>query len=392
MRNIHEVTLDCGSGIHFIHGSNGQGKTSLLESIYLLSNLRSFRDSDLGALIQNGQPFAQVRGLFQIDPGTEAELRVDLIQNGARLEKRAYINQKLSKSAVDYFGVKLNHSPIQFHAINLNPTSTDLIRNEPAYRRTYFNQVVSSEDPEYLGILKRYQKIVDQKNALLKQEERFDPQLLQILNENLAREGGQVMFSRLKYLQKLASPVVDFLTKIAPSQDPVNLGYFSKIFQGQFDTETLYFTGHFEVPEVKILVENLHRKITQLVAQERVRKSSLVGPHRDDLIFKVIPRKSGSEGNFNGKNILDVGSQGEIRSLLLALKLSELEEFKKHTGVQPVLLIDDFSSELDTTRRGFLLNYLKDSGLQIFVTSTDHLANELDRNAKTIRMVEGDMA
>ena len=257
IRNVDEVTLECDLGIHFIYGANGQGKTSLLESIYLLSNLRSFRDSELGALLQQGKDFAQVKGLFDLGGGTEAELRVDLIKNGVRVEKRAYINHKLSRSVMDYFGVKLNHSPIQFHAINLNPTSTDLIRSEPAFRRNYLNQVISSENPEYLSVLKRYQKILDQKNALLKSEDKFDGQLLKILNENLVQEGIFIVYERLKYLQKLAHPILDFLSKIAPAQAAVNLGYLSKLW----DAEPLYFNGHFELPSIQIIEEKLPSKI-----------------------------------------------------------------------------------------------------------------------------------
>ncbi len=374
IRNIHEIEIECSSGIHFIYGSNGQGKTSILESIYLLSNLRSFRDSDLSALIRLDCPFAQVKGSFRINHDTVAELRVDLVKNGSRVEKRAYINHKLSKSAVDYFGVKLHHSPVQFHAINLNPTSTDLIRGEPGLRRTYLNQVLSSENPEYLNVLKRYQKVVDQKNALLKQEFGYDLEFLKILNEKLAQEGAFLIHARLIYLQKIADPIHEFLAKIAPSQAPVNLGYFSKVFEG----EPLYFNRHFEVQTIEFLTENLHQKLAQNGTQEKLRRSSLIGPHRDDILFTV-----------QGRDILDVGSQGEIRSLLLALKLSELEEFTSHTGVQPVLLIDDFSSELDTTRRSFLLNYLKDSDLQIFVTTTDNLVNEKIDEITVLKMNQG---
>jgi DNA replication and repair protein RecF len=378
LRNINELTLECGSGIHFIHGQNAQGKTSILESIYLLSNLRSFRDSDVSALIQHGQPFAQVKGEFHLDATTQAELRVDLVQGPYRLEKRAYINHKLAKSAVDYFGVKLTHSPIQFHAINLNPTSTDLIRGEPALRRNYLNQVISSETPDYMFVLKRYQKILDQKNALLKSEDQLDLQLLKILNENLVTEGAFLIHARLLYLKKIAQPILDFLSNIASSQMPVNLGYLSKVFGGLYSSETLYFTGQFDMPSIQILMENLHQKLAQASAQERARRTSVIGPHRDDMVFRV--------GNTTMPDLLNVGSQGEIRSLLLALKLSELEEFRKHTQIQPVMLIDDFSSELDSTRRGFLLNYLKDSDLQIFVTSTD-----LFTEGKTIEMVHGKM-
>jgi DNA replication and repair protein RecF len=144
------------------------------------------------------------------------------------------------------------------------------------------------------------------------------------------------------------------------------MGYFSRIFEGylssDLDSQILYFTRHFDLPSVELLTELNHQKLKRLYTAERARKSALVGPHRDDLILNVLDR-----------NLVDIGSQGEVRSVLLALKLAELDLFQTQTGVQPVLLIDDFSSELDKTRRGFLLEYFKDSDLQIFVTSTEQL-------------------
>ena len=366
IRNIESIELSCEGGIHFIHGKNGQGKTTILESIYILSNLRSFRDSDLASVLKYGEELGQIKGDFEIDQGTKAELRIDLLKTSHRFEKRAYVNHKLSRSAADYYGVKLQYSPIQFHAINLNPTSTDLIRGEPALRRNYFNQIISSQNPQYMNVLKRYQKYVDQKNALLKDEIKGDFSLLKIFNEGIISEGAKVLFERLNYLAKLVSPVHQFLENIAPQQHRVIMGYKSR--------KTLYFTGHFELPSIRFLEEILHQELLELGPQERVRKSSLVGPHRDDFLFKALNQNSSVE---NSLDLVDVGSQGEIRSFLLALKLAELEEFKKETGVQPVLLIDDFSSELDSNRRGFLLNYLKNSGLQIFVTSTDDLTHHL---------------
>ena len=378
IRNIEELSIPCDRGIHFIYGLNAQGKTSILESIYLLSNLRSFRDSDLAALLQSGKDHGLVKGTFSLDPTTEAELRVELVRGPSRFEKRAFINQKLSRSAVDYFGLKLNHSPIQFHAINLNPTSTDLIRGEPGIRRTYLNQVISSENPEYLGVLKHYQKSLDQKNALLKLEQRLDESLLKILNENLVESGARILEFRLKYLQKITPFFRGFLGQIAPHQSTLNLGYKSG--------EALYFTGHFELESLKNLMENLHQKLVEKGPLERLRRTSLVGPHRDDLVFKV----GGGELS-SLPDLVDVGSQGEIRSVLLALKLSELEQFENSTGVEPVLLIDDFSSELDGTRRRFLLNYLKDSNLQIFVTSTDDLSQNIEFSGALIQMNQGRM-
>ncbi|MBU6153082.1 MAG: DNA replication and repair protein RecF [Bdellovibrionales bacterium] len=378
VRNINEVSIPCGRGIHFILGMNGQGKTSILESIYVLSNLRSFRDNDLHPLLRSGCSSSQIRGDFRIAEATRAELKVELVQGPKRFEKRAFINQKLSRSAVEYFGLKLNHSPIQFHAINLNPASTDLIRGEPAVRRTYLNQSISSESPEYLDILKHYQKSLDQKNALLKQDEKIDFKLLEILNENLALSGAKLILFRLTYLNRINQTFTGFLKKIAPAQTPVFAGYKSG--------ETLYFNGHFEIPSLENLVENLNQKFIQKGSLERHRKTSVVGPHRDDLMFKV-----GTKVSPLLPDLVDVGSQGEIRSVLLALKLAELEEFERITGVRPVLLIDDFSSELDSSRRNFLLRYLKDSDLQIFVTSTDDLSQSLESSGTLIRMSQGRM-
>lgn len=366
IRNIDEIELPCDQGVHFIFGNNGQGKTSILESIYVLSNLRSFRDSDLSCVLNQSSNKGSIQGQFEIDPGTFSELKVELCQTSTRFEKKAYVNHKLSRSAADYYGVKLQHSSVQFHAINLNPTSTDLVRGEPAYRRNYFNQVISSQNPDYLNRLRRYQKLVDQKNALFKNDQLGDDSLLSILNEGLIQEGARILLDRMEYLKKMVDPIGVFLGKIAPIQHRVKLGYKSR--------KTLYFTGHFELPSIKILEENLHQEIRVFGGQERLRKTSLIGPHRDDFVFKVENPKAGSSEE---RDLNDVGSQGEIRSFLLALKLAELEEFKKTTGIQPVLLIDDFSSELDSQRRGFLLEYLKNSELQIFVTSTDDLSQHL---------------
>ena len=378
IRNLDEIEIRCDRGIHFIYGLNGQGKTSILEAIDLLSNLRSFRDSDLSALVKQGHRFSVVNGKFQLTHDTEAELKVELVQGERRLEKRAYINQKLARSSLAYFGVKLNHSAVQFHAINLNPTSTDLIRGEPSLRRSYLNQVIASENPNYIQTLKVYQKALDQKNALLKDENKFDLMLLTILNETLIKTGAILIHERIAYLKKLADPCSKFLSNIAPHQNPVSLVYR--------DGETLHFTGHFEVPSVNFLEENLHQKLSQILGQERARKSSLVGPHRGDLLFKV------GEGTSSLlPDLMNVGSQGEIRSWLLSLKLAELEAFRAQTKVQPVLLIDDFSSELDSIRRGFLLDYLKHSDLQIFMTSTDDLSGSMGVRGMVIQMHQGKM-
>ena len=254
---MEKIEIPCGHGVHFVFGENGQGKTALLEAIYLLSNLKSFRENDHGAMVRMGERLSQVKGEFLIDSTTRADLKVE-ISLEPRLQKRAYINGKLSKSAADYFGLKLNHSPIQFHAITLNPTSTDLIRGEPSLRRNYLNQSIASESPVHLSLLRKYQKFLDQKNALLKQEGSFELELLQILNDNLAQLGAQIVWDRLKYLSKITAPIDQFLSQIAPGQKKTRIAYFTKIFKGNYQPQPVYFTGQFEQPTLNFLIELYH--------------------------------------------------------------------------------------------------------------------------------------
>lgn len=364
-RNLKETTLDFQNGLHYLFGLNGQGKTSVLEAIHLLSNLKSFREAHLQSCIQQGKNLAIIEGELLLK-GSDAKvtLKVEIDYSQQRIKKRAMINGKLTKSSSDYFALKTSQQEAQFHVVSLNPTSTDLVRGEPQIRRLYLNLVTASENPELLETLKRYQKILDQKNAHLK-EERQDLEFLSVLNSALAKEGAKIIKNRLFWLSKITPKTSRFLKQIAPHQSQVYLGLKTlqmPIFPRQFD---------------EFLRENqedyIEQKLLQLIREsgsmERARAVSLVGPHRDDLLFRVSSDET--EQDHELQNLAEVGSQGEVRSMLLAMKLAELESFQEQTGVTPLLLIDDFSSELDEQRRNFLLSYLKDARLQVFVTSTE---------------------
>ncbi len=367
IRNIQDLEIPCQEGIHYIYGDNGQGKTSILESIYILSNLKSFRESDLKSVISSEPAsFARMEGTFHVDDQTHALLGVSLQKSlSGRLEKKAFINGKLSKSASDYFRVKFSNSPIQFHAVNLNPTSTDFIRRDPSYRRNQLNLMISSTHLTYLDHLSRYQKTLDQKNALLKSEGNIDPDLLEVFNQSLALEGAWMIHFRLQFLDRITQQIPGFLKTIAPDQEAPQISYFSKIFE-HLDASKI---GQNESERVSLLEAQLRQKFHELRRAEQARGSTLIGPHRDDVLLRVSSHGGSQELGLFAER----ASQGEMRSLLLALKLAELVDYQKTTGVDPVLLIDDFSSELDVRRRGFLLDYLKDSKFQIFVTATENL-------------------
>ncbi len=372
-RNIRSCLIECGKGIHFISGENGQGKTSVLEAINILSNLRSFREKDLEALIQHGEPLATVKGWFETD-GFECELKVELDKSGLRFQKRAFVNGKLIRSAKDYYQTKLTHPAIQFHAISLNPASTDLIHGGPSVRRQYLNQVISVQDPNTLEALTKYQRVIDQKNALLKQGG-FDSILLETLNDSLVTWGAKVRAFRLNYLANLAPHFDKYLSTIAPTQSKAWLDYEHRDFKGKIPSFRLDFSGHFNLPTDTVLETQIREELKLAGPLEKAREQALVGPHRDDWAVRTYKSVQAS--------LAEVGSQGEVRSVLLALKLAEIECFTEITTVRPVFLIDDFSSELDSFRRGFLLNFLESADLQVFVTSTEELPSLQSNAGKT---------
>jgi DNA replication and repair protein RecF len=368
-RNIKHGLVELGSGINTFIGKNGQGKTSFLESIHLLGNLRSFRESDLSVLIRQGAEGAMVHGVFNTD-GLRSDLRVELGKPRGRLEKRASVNGKLARSAADYFSQKLAHPAIQFHTVALNPSSTELIHGEPSLRRRMLNHVLSGFDPQALSLLTQTQRVTDHKSALLK-EPQIDEELLATLNQQLVQLGAQVRQKRLILLMKIEPIFREFLGTIAPTQRVPKLGLKTPYL--------IQMTGHFAPPSVQDLEDQLHVQLAEKSGLERIRQTTLVGPHRDDLVFSVDGPRDLS--------LAEVGSQGEIRSALLALKLAEVELFKKETQIRPVFLIDDFSSELDEERRTTLLNYLNQSDLQVFVSSTE----DFPFAARRFRVVEGEI-
>ncbi len=368
-RNIQHSFIELGHGINTFVGKNGQGKTSLLEAIHLLGNLRSFRESDLSVLIRQGAEATQVHGVFDTD-GLRSDLRVELGKPRGRLEKRASVNGKLARSSADYFSQKLAHPAIQFHTVALNPSSTELIHGEPSLRRRMLNQMLSAFDSEGLSVLTQVQRVIDHKSALLK-EPNPDSELLHILNLQLIQLGAEVRQKRLFLLMKIAPIFQHFLGIIAPNQRVPKLGLKAPYL--------IQMTGHFDLPSVQDLEDQLHAQLAEKSGLERIRQTALVGPHRDDLVFSVD-----GPGDLS---LAEVGSQGEIRSALLALKLAEIELFRKETPIRPVFLIDDFSSELDEDRRNTLLNYLNQSDLQVFVSSTE----DFPFAARKFQVVEGEI-
>lgn len=379
-RNIPDATIEPDSQLNFFLGNNGQGKTSVVEALAYLSSLRSFKGAATEEVIRWGEVLGEVECTLVPENTVEGalwsvQLRVVFQQHGTRTSKTAFINGKPYRSATQFLSQRFGQVELGFHTVVFNPSDHDLVRGDPSGRRQYLDRVLAAQDLGYLEQLSRYQRLLEQRNAILKQSEQPQPHLLAGFTEPMAESAAWITQKRLEYFLNLSECVTEKAKRIAPNQLELSLCYLSNWVReieglSKFNNDLGFghFTGHPLLPSLELLEQSFWEKLSFYKELEWKTRSTLVGPHRDDWAFSFsTPQLAQSRGQL----LKGHGSQGEIRSALLALKLSEIEIFRKKTGHRPVLLLDDFSSELDSHRRGILLEYLSQTDLQVFVTSTD---------------------
>ncbi len=372
-RNVEDSEFFPDPNLNFLLGSNGQGKTSFLEALGFLSTLRSFRDSKTQEVVQWGQSHSEI--ICKIVPEESVDFTTDLkivfdseSEERKKTSKTAFINGKAFHSSTQYLSQRFGTFHLGFHTVVFNPSDHDLVRGDPGGRRSFLDRVLAAEDVEYLKALSRYQRILSQRNAVLKQG--TSKMLLEEFTEPLASGAAFIAYKRLGWLKRLSEPLNNTARIIAPKQPELTWNYLTNWFPGnnQFpnhsnNLNTVYFTGHDELPSLELLRQSFLKKADEMAAAEWRVGHSLVGPHRDDWAFLLA--QQALKGH---------GSQGEVRSSLLALKLSEIELFRNATGHRPLFLLDDFSSELDRERRTFLLDFLMTTDLQVFVTTTEEIS------------------
>lgn len=373
-RNIHEASFYPDPTLNFLIGLNGQGKTSFLEALGLVSTLRSFRDAKIPSLIHwDSQKSSVTCHLTAEDEALgswDAELRVVLERNPSdpqKAFKTAYVGDKPYRSSVQYLTQRFGSAKVGFHTIVFNPSDHDLVRSEPSIRRSFLDRVIMAEESGYLKLLQKYQRVVEHRNSLLKLPTQQQQGLLEEFNEPYCQLGSEITYQRLVWLGRVHERLNGILQTIAPSQSELRMVYLSQwapeLKNLAYDSQRLgnvHFSGHPESPSLELVEKAFRHKLKTLEFAEQKQGYSLVGPHRDDWGFF-----------FGGHLLKGHGSQGEVRSALLALKLTEIELYQATTQQRPLFLLDDFSSELDQSRRKFLLKFLTESDLQTFITTTD---------------------
>lgn len=328
-RNLSDVFCEPSCNVNVIYGENGQGKTNMLEAIWLFSGSKSFRGAAVSELIPIGEEKAEFSICYN-DLQRENQTKIVLGDKKEIKQNNVFLNSfsELSRS---------------FCCIVFSPIHLNLIKGGPSERRKSIDTVIGQIKPRYTAIINEYQRMLLQRNTLLK-DIQFSSSLLDTLDiwdQSLSRVGSLISKTRKSFVDKLFPLSQEFYRGISANREAFDMKYFSTIEEdGEISEKTMLF--------------NLNKNRSDDIKNG----STSVGPQRDDIIFDI-----------NGISARSFGSQGQQRSAVLAMKLGECALMEKIIGESPVILFDDVMSELDDSRRDFLLHRLSDR--QIFITCCD---------------------
>ena len=333
-RNYDEAQVEFSPQINVLIGENAQGKTNLLESIYVLAMTRSHRTNNDRELIEFGKDAAQIKGTVQRELGS-LKLELDIGKHG----KKAKANHLEKTRLSEYLG--------QLNVILFAPEDLALVKGAPTVRRRFIDMEFGQISPKYLHDLTQYRDILKQRNRYLKQlqsHEAQDQLYLEVLSEQLAAVGGAIISQRVKFLSELEGYAQELHQSITQGRENLTFEYSSAVKDAAALTEV----------ELSEALMDLYR---QNQSKEIFQGTTLYGPHRDDVRFLI-----------NHKNVQTYGSQGQQRTTALSVKLAEIDLMKNQTGEYPILLLDDVLSELDGARQTHLLKTIQDK-VQTFLTT-----------------------
>ena len=333
-RNYDEAQVEFSPQINVLIGENAQGKTNLLESIYVLAMTRSHRTNNDRELIEFGKDAAQIKGTVQRELGS-LKLELDIGKHG----KKAKANHLEKARLSEYLG--------QLNVILFAPEDLALVKGAPTVRRRFIDMEFGQVSPKYLHDLTQYRDILKQRNRYLKQlqsHEAQDQLYLEVLSEQLAAVGGAIISQRVKFLSELEGYAQELHQSITQGRENLTFEYSSAVKDASTLTEV----------ELSEALMDLYR---QNQSKEIFQGTTLYGPHRDDVRFLI-----------NHKNVQTYGSQGQQRTTALSVKLAEIDLMKNQTGEYPILLLDDVLSELDGARQTHLLKTIQDK-IQTFLTT-----------------------
>lgn len=334
-RNMEQLHFEPSPFLNVIFGQNGQGKTNLLESIWLLTGGKSFRGGKDAELIQKGAEFAKIEAAVLADSKEEQDTLQLLIAKSKTAQNRAARSMGKNGSS--------RQRPAQlagvFPAVVFAPNHLTLVKGSPDGRRRFLDAALCQLYPGYLENLRRYTRLITQKNALLKQEICPSDDMLEAFDRQLATAGSLLIEKRIEYIQAVSVFAQNCYRDLSAGREALTLFYEPSVPDGQ---------------DAEAFLKALH----EARRKDRLAGFATAGPHRDDLLLQL-----------DGEDAKVWASQGQQRSVVLALKIAEASRMEQVTEETPVLLLDDVLSELDAARQDFLLNRIEKK--QVFVTSCE---------------------
>jgi DNA replication and repair protein RecF len=351
-RNLVDQTIALSKGPVYITGLNGNGKTNIVEAIYLLSGSRSFRTNSNGELLKWGQRESSVFGTVEHKNGSD-ELGISFSPG----QRTAYRNGNELPSIADLMGL--------CSVIAFSPSDLTLVKGSPSSRRKFLDRHMVDVQPAFLNTLMAYQRALASKSAILKTSDASISQL-RPWNELLTEYGGKIVERRLNFLESLREKAARFHASFAQSDGDLTIGLESELL------------GH----DGTLSLDAVAAQFERVAQRELTMRSPVFGPHRDDIAI--------AHGGIDSRAY---ASQGQTRSIVLALKLGVIELLEDRLGESPICVLDDVDSELDSARSDRLFQALTHHERQIIVTGTTQPPEKLRdcSDLQVLRIVAGEV-
>lgn len=348
LKNIELMNFRCyemfstnfNEKINIIVGNNAIGKTSLIEGVYFLGLCKSFRTNEDQDLIKRGKDFFYVKGNLQIDD-KEYKIVTSLTEKG----KKINVNDTIYKKTSDYFGF--------LNIICFSPADLNIVKGEPRIKRKFLDRSISQIDKVYLNNLIEYNKILKERNEILKNYDKYSLDMLKLYTSQLAKVGKLVIERRKAFICDI-EPYIQSKIKEISSEESVTINYKPSVDE-----------------------ENIEKAMLDNIEKDILGKTTLIGPHRDDMSFIL-----------NDVDAETYGSQGQQRTIALSIKLG-LAEYIKEKDEKMIIILDDVFGELDFVRQKKLLNVV-DGDTQVFITTTtiDNIDKDILEKSNVIKLEE----
>lgn len=345
-RNYSDISIEFGERKNFLIGNNAQGKTNILEAIYLLCLSRSFRTSYEKEAIRFSASHYTIKGIFKFDTGN---VQTVIFHCSQEKGKQIKINRKRLNRASELIG--------NFPIVLSSPDEYVLTIGPPPGRRKFVDILLSQVYKKYLSYLKDYHRIVQQRNTILSNWKISGVKTTSIIDPwdlRLAEIGSNIVEYRNQFTTSFSEILKNIYSELVTKNEELTFHYRPNIFSNNNDEIQTFF--------LKRLKQTRHKEIQS--------GTSLTGPHRDDFVF-----------NINGQQLRKFGSRGQHKTVLLSLAIAQFDLIKEKTQEVPIILIDDLYSEIDSEREKKIINRLNKMG-QVFITATEshnHIKSSDDR-------------